>query len=420
MGHVRCEICHLKLPTSKSLISHYSRYHTKFKLAREILRLSLLNKIPKMFTKKNKNKTEKVSEHESKNIKQSQTLFVNDSVEILYRNNEIIIRDDKSSVDLEFSFNENSSETKENKFIPVNEEFTYKPVDKSVGEVNNNSVSNNKISSNSELRKLLKLKDRGAVLKMGLSTSSSSASSEDSLKKFSFRKKIRKRKDTREKTRHYKINITQMNNCESLDENTGSFYLCHCRNDNKITSDDCADLKIASDTESASDTGKNHNFNDLKVFCSKCGNGYRDENLLLDHMKIHETHCRVCNEIFPTEQLFKEHIQSHIFKVFVCHVCNYEFPLRHMLQKHFECHIEDSILESVIDMEEDYKVTPCSLPNMSYQTSINSILCYLGEHHDAFYNSNKVAKIHCDICFSEINYNEYESHLQRVHYIYNC
>lgn len=411
MGQVRCEICHLRLPTSKNLISHYQRGHSKQKLAREILKLSIFKNIPKILKKRSKYKTEQRSEIKYKDIKESETLFINDNVAILYRNNEIIIRDDKSSVDLEFSFDENSNETKENYFIPETEPNSKKQKDQ-LTEVNNNKISNNKHKSNDKL----KHKNREPIAKLLPNVSSSSASSEDSLKKFSFKKRIRKRRDSKDNARHYKINISRLKNCETLDESTGTFYRCHCRDNRKLEN---TDLKVASDTESASDTGRNHNFNDLKVFCSKCGNGYRDENLLMEHMKIHETHCRVCNEIFPTEQQFKQHIQSHMFKVFVCHICNYEFPMKPMLHKHFECHVEDSILESVVDMEEDYNITPCTIPNMSYQSSINSILCYLGDNHDIYYYSNKLAKVYCDICLSEIYYHEYESHMQSMHCIYS-
>lgn len=71
----------------------------------------------------------------------------------------------------------------------------------------------------------------------------------------------------------------------------GDFYYCTCRDDKeKICSNE---IKINSDTESASDTGKISNYNyNPKVFCSKCGNGYREESMLIEHMKIHETHCR--------------------------------------------------------------------------------------------------------------------------------
>ncbi|KAF7284599.1 hypothetical protein GWI33_021881 [Rhynchophorus ferrugineus] len=286
------------------------------------------------------------------------------------RDNELIIRDDKSSVDMEFSFDENSCDSKD--FI-VNGKSQYSKSEISHGQNMNNNIVD-QYNKNKTKCDIQKFKDF-------LQTSSSSASSEDLSKKFSFRKKIRKRRDTREKARHYKVNITRLNNNWSLHESTGEFYYCRCRDDQKKGCSN--DIKINSDTESASDTSKISNYNyNPKVFCSKCGNGYREESMLIEHMKIHETHCRVCNEIFPTEQTFKQHIQTHLFKVFVCHICNYEFPVKAMLHRHLDYHVEDSIMESVIDMEEDYNLTPCPMPNMNYQTSITNILHYLGDTND--------------------------------------
>jgi len=411
MGQVRCEICRSKLPTTKSLFSHYLNSHTKFKLARELFKLSISTKIPKILSKTKQNKTEKRSESRNSDNKKAETLFFNENIQILYRDNEIIIRDDRSSVDMEISFDENSSESKENHLATQKD----KAIEvKSVNEINNNLA----VANNSEFKEKLQYKTRYSTAKNGVNISSSSASSEDSLREFSFKKRIRKKKESKEnKSRHYKINITRSNDCKTLDEHTGSFYQCHCREDNKFL--DSTDLKLASDTESASDTGKNNSFNDPKVFCSKCGNGYRDESLLMEHMKIHETHCRVCNEIFPTEQSFKKHIQTHMFKVFVCHICNYEFPVKPMLHKHFECHMEDSILESVLDMEEDYNTAPLILISSSYKHSIGNILCYLGENQDMYYNSQPT-KVYCDICLCELFYSDYESHMQGTHCIYAC
>ncbi|KAL1494342.1 hypothetical protein ABEB36_009956 [Hypothenemus hampei] len=357
-----CGICYLRLPTLQILRNHYITKHSKLALAREILKLAIANTVPKVFAKKRKRK-----------IKTTETVFVDDSFQICCRENEIIIKDDKSSVDLEFSFDENSSETKENDYQ---------------SQINNNNNNNN----NKEFE---------------IITSSNSVSSEENSRKFTtLRKRQRKKRDG--KTKHYKVKLTRTKACESLNEITGKFYECHCRCDTKENT--FTELKLGSDTESASGTSPLI-FNDSKVFCSKCGNGYKDENLLREHMKIHETHCRVCNEIFPTEKLFKEHIQCHMFKVFMCHYCHFETPIKALLIQHSDSHIENSILDSVIDMEADYNVVPQVLTRPSYQESIANILCYL---NDTSYET----KVHCDICLCDMFFEEYENHMQNVHCIY--
>lgn len=209
MGHVRCEICRTRLPTYKILMCHYLSAHSKWKLARELLNLSVKNAVPKVFAKKRKTKTENGSESKPESNKKTEMVFANDSVQILYRDNEIIIRDDKSSVDMEFSFDENSNESKDNCFVLNNLQKTLE-----------DKANNNKPNKSNEV----KFESNESARKFALATSSSSASSEDSSKKFSFKKRIRKRRDMRDKTRHYKINITRMKNCESLNESTGRFY----------------------------------------------------------------------------------------------------------------------------------------------------------------------------------------------------
>ncbi|XP_066251513.1 uncharacterized protein [Euwallacea similis] len=424
MGQVRCEICRTRLPTQRSLKSHYLRGHSKLNLAREIFVQTLKNTVPKVYVNTLKRKTEQ----RSRNIipdptEKTETVFARDSVQILYRNNDIIIRDDKSSVDMEFSFDENSNDARDNCPVISSDLSTKNKKSSStlpVNLLNHKDVNNNRpISKGAQLKKLVTWQNQGTT-KLILNASSSSASSEDSLKKFSFNKKIKKRRGPRDKSRHYKINITRTKNCLSLDENTGTFYQCHCKQGQLLSKEapKIGLLKLTSDTESASDAGRVNAFNDIKVFCSKCGNGYKDEKLLIEHMKVHETHCRVCNEIFPTEQSFKEHIKAHIFKVFVCHLCNYEFPVKEMLQRHYESHVEDSVLDSVIDMEQEYSLRPCPLSSLPHQESISNILYFLTSDNDLY--GSQIPKIRCDICLNEVFYSDYESHMQNVHRIYGC
>ncbi|KAJ8926516.1 hypothetical protein NQ314_021118 [Rhamnusium bicolor] len=155
---------------------------------------------------------------------------------------------------------------------------------------------------------------------------------------------------------------------------------------------------------------------DTKIFCNKCGSGYNSARELSDHMQVHETFCRLCNESFPNEFIFREHMRLHIFKVFMCHVCHREFAFKELLQVHFECHVEDRTFETVLDMEEEYKIHRYNFMSMNYSSSINSILCFLSESHDFYYYSHKFMKIICDICFHEVFICDYEQHLQSVHY----
>ncbi|CAH1129062.1 unnamed protein product [Ceutorhynchus assimilis] len=337
---MRCEICRKWLPTMKKLLFHYVRQHSKIILAGELMKLNSKSAVPRTKIKKLRKITA--------NNKRSETIFANDNVQILCRNNEIIIRDDKSFIDMEFSFDDNNNNN----------------TNTLIEEENNNQPK--------EFKKLLTFRTKKPTT---ITTPPSSASSEDCFKQFQFKKRIKRKRDTR----NYKINITRSKNYHSLNENTGVFYLCHCRKDNEMKIED--DIKLTSDTESASETGPS-----LTAFCTNCGNGYENDNLLSQHMKIYKTYCGVCNKIFPTEELFKEHVETHKLKIFVCHICNQEFHTKDILYKHFETHVEDSLLESVVDMEEKYNVVPQNVPDADHQ--------------------------------KEVFYGEYESHVQNMHTIY--
>ncbi|XP_050298307.1 PR domain zinc finger protein 15-like [Anthonomus grandis grandis] len=389
----RCGLCLAWMPSLQILKMHLIAGHSKVQLAREYLKLYIRQIFPKMFTKKRQNaKKEAKYDNDVFDAEKTETVFANESVQILCRDNDIIIRDDKSSVDMEFSFDENSSD------------------------MATNIKSNNNINSeNWPNKKLLRLKkDENTGMKFEVTTSSSSASSEDhSNNKFSFKKRIRKRRNTRDSTRHYKINISRSSN--AFNNINADVSQCDKKPNKKIFTEN---PKLASDTESASDTGRSYR----KLFyCHVCGNGYKDCKLLLEHLQVHENRCKLCNEMLATREQYREHLQSHLFKIFVCHLCNYEFPLKHLLHKHLDSHIEDSVLESVIDMEEEYKASPCRLSsNAPYECSINSIMCYLlGDNFYRDANSNILShKIFCDICFTEVYKVDYHTHMQTVHCVY--
>ncbi|XP_023310372.1 zinc finger protein 560-like [Anoplophora glabripennis] len=311
MYTVRCSICRQQMPTLKLLISHYLTSHSKLKIIKQVLKYSILQSTPSLFKHKYKSK-----------MRKTETLYLNENIHILCSQNEIIIGDNKSNVDMEFSFDENSNEIL---VIPH----------------------------------------------------------------------LRLQKTAWKTYRHYHINITKLKNQQTLDEKSGEFYMCHCR-ENVVISP-----------------------METKIFCQKCGSGYNTENDLMNHMQVHETFCRLCNEYFPNEYVFKEHMRLHIFKVYMCHVCGREFPFRELLQVHFECHVEDRTFETVLDMEEDYRIHRYSFMNMNYNSSINSILCYLSESHDIYYYSYKFMKVICEFCFNEVFLFDYEQHLQNVHYTFS-
>lgn len=332
----------------------------------------------------------------------TETLYLNENIHILCSQNEIIIGDNKSNVDMEFSFDENSSESKENCYVPLKDG-------------NGNIIPKKKIKLNkSNIKSKANFNSRN----------SPSASSEDSNENPQVvKRKIKRKKDVLTKTRHYRINITKLKDQQTLDEKSGEFYMCHCRE--KYNKDQAvlqrSDLRIiTSDTESCSDNSKSVSLPmvDTKIFCNKCGSGYNTYNDLVNHMQVHETFCRLCKEYFPNEYVFKEHMRLHIFKVYMCHVCGREFSFRELLQVHFECHVEDRTFETVLDMEEDYQIHRYNFMNMNYNHSINSILCYLSENHDIYYYSYKFMKVVCEICFHEVFLSDYEQHLQNVHFAY--
>ncbi|KAH1025371.1 zinc finger and BTB domain-containing protein 24-like [Dendroctonus ponderosae] len=398
----RCEICRKKLSTYQRLIWHYVSDHSKFQLAREILKLSISNIMPKSLGKRRKLVTSNPCLQSGK----IETLFSNDSVQILYQNNDIIIRDDKSTIDMEFSFDEISDDSRE---VCITEpKFDKQFIVNKQDKLNNNKIAKKRLESVTVT----------TIENATNPASSSSTSSEDSPKTFSFKQRIKRKRDTRDKGRHYKVNITRSKNCGFLDETSGKYFECHC----KGTTEDpfeSTKMKSESDTESASETGKMSYFNDAKVFCRNCGNDYMEESLLSQHAKVHENQCRVCNEIFQTEGAYKIH-QSHTFLVFVCHICSYEFPAKHFLEKHLEAHLEHSIFESVIDMEQDYNRKQYTMPSISYERCISSIITYLEKTDGPKYTSSTsgMSSVNCAICFTEMSRYDFHTHMQNVHRIY--
>lgn len=324
----------------------------------------------------------------SRKLPRTKTLYLNENFHILCSQNEVIIGDSQNRVNSLFSF-----------------DYSSKKKIKKVATLSKEKKKNIQTKNEIQLRCNSDYSSRSSV------------SSERSNGSSKVKRKVKRKNQSLSK--YYHINITKLQNTRSLDDQTGEFYTCECRVKSKRSKlVKRADLRIiTSDTESCSDTGKTmfHAVADTRLFCTKCGNGYKTKNDLTEHMYIHETFCRLCNTSFMTEYMFREHMRLHIFKVYLCHICNAEFSFKNLFYKHFESHIEERTLETVLDMEEDYKILQCNLLNMNYNTSINSILCFLNEYPDINYYASRFFKIKCDLCRNEVMRCDYEKHLEIVH-----
>nr|XP_023022293.1 uncharacterized protein LOC111510603 [Leptinotarsa decemlineata]XP_023022294.1 uncharacterized protein LOC111510603 [Leptinotarsa decemlineata] len=397
MNLVCCLICRQQMQTLKSLTAHYLKDHSKFKIVKQLLKVSLSRGTPLITKHRNTGNLSKSPKKIRKKIQlgsnslHTETLYLTDNIRILCGQNEIIIGDTKSNIDMEFSFDEYSKEYS----VP------------SIDDEGNIATSD----CDAEVLPSAKYKERCLT---------STSSEESAANSKNFKKKMKRKKVIRSKMSHYCIDISKMQDLQSLDEKNGYFYTCHCRKKSfkKHDISQKTDLRIiTSDTESCSDTSKNSIMPiiDTKIFCSKCGSGYKTETELENHMYVHESFCRLCNISFPCEFSFKQHMQLHIFRIFVCHICFTECPSREMLLRHFDFHMEDHTFETVIDMEEDYKTYRYNFMNKSYHCSINNIICFLSDRSDFYYCSYKLSKCVCSICHKEVHLYDYERHIQLCH-----
>lgn len=373
MKVVRCLVCRRKMPTLKYLNNHYLKDHSKVRIVKFLMKFSFLQN--NLFMRKHKKVKQTKYEHDSK------TMYMNSNFKIVYGTKEIMIADSDEKMELQVGklttdCNEELSSTKEN----------IKPNDLDVSKATSGYCSDTPAaSSDSSSTPLMVTK-----------------------------KKIRRRKT--KKNGYYQINITKIKNEQSLSEENGQFYICHCRESNNNMSKFMkkSDLRVlTSDTESCSDTGKQFFMPiiETKMFCKKCGSGYKTATELDDHMSIHDTVCNLCNITFSDEFVYKEHMRLHVVKLFLCHVCKEEFPSKELLCNHFEQHVASRILENVLDMEDDYGVTYAPRPQMNYSDSISNIICYLKDGYD-------LMKIVCDICGLEVFVCDYEQHIQSTHCLF--
>lgn len=192
----------------------------------------------------------------------------------------------------------------------------------------------------------------------------------------------------------------------SLNEHTGEFYECHCRKNSYI--------KTSSDTDSCSDSLKWY-------YCNSCGNGYNSTTELIEHEKQHQFTCNFCNENVPVDKS-REHLDKHIIRLFVCHICSFEFISKGLLDSHLNHHYEQTVLETVLGLEQDYCNNMSQyhgfrsfLSGTDYQTSMNNILFYLASPHDLYFSRKMFMNIKCEVCGQDCFLWEYERHLKMFH-----
>ncbi|XP_057667778.1 zinc finger protein weckle-like isoform X1 [Diorhabda carinulata] len=367
---VRCLICLLQFSKLKKLFIHYWRWHKKNKIIHKLLEASACSLIKFHQTTKRLVKSDLkkcCKKYNTFNIKDlpTESLVLSENIRIFCGQDEIIrIGDNKHSVKL--SFEDDQNESKEICCLAIKDL-------ESIAESSNKKLTVNK----KKLRK----------------------------KKIIRKKKINSEDIVVKKEPIFEIHATKLKEPVSpvIFENGNETYE---KNESRL---------VTSDTESCSETSKNSKIEDSKLFCPKCGSGYKTENELSEHLYIHEPFCRLCNTWFPDEFIFKQHMQLHKIRIFACHLCSAEFAFKEMLFKHFDCHAEDRLFDDILDMEQEYKTFPFSFVNNNYNTSINSILCYLKDRPNYYYYNYKFMKTICDICYKEVLVPEYEAHLQIFH-----
>ncbi|CAH1967513.1 unnamed protein product [Acanthoscelides obtectus] len=180
----RCTIC-LQKQSLNLLMKHYKKCHSKVNIARQLIKNSIVQSVPKMFSRKKWAKTKIPTNSEKLEIRDNatKTLYLNDSVQLLCGKNNIIIGDGRNAFDLELTFNDSAGEWKE-------------------------TVKTEEATEEADTSK-------------GYHSYSPSASSEDSHFSLKVQKKrIKRKKASMKKLGYYCINITQLDKQTSLDERT--------------------------------------------------------------------------------------------------------------------------------------------------------------------------------------------------------
>lgn len=342
MVRVRCSICRKHFLNIKRLRKHYLLGHSKYNIVHKLLNASIIQSVPKAFIKKRmKTRKECVNNPTGTNVINMSDFLVT------YNDTVINISNKTNSIELQLSIEQDNNN-------------------------NPSVVSNDKniIATRSKTKEMARLQE--------------TANEKPILKP-------------------YRINVTKLHENLSLNHCSGTFYVCHCR-------DNCPETVTSSDTESTSESPPEFIMN-----CVECVRQFRSQVEYDEHMREYHS-CRGCQEVFPTKALLQEHVFSHIVRLYVCYICNEECFHKEVLKRHLDRHLFDSTLETVLDLENDYRVQRYNFTsNTGYMESLNNIMFYLGDGQDFHQHHQKYQKIICEICYQEMFASDYLQHLQIMH-----
>lgn len=236
---------------------------------------------------------------------------------------------------------------------------------------------------------------------------------------------------------------TVTKNNSSLNEKSGSFYICHCmehaqdscrinpkrqssvtdfikkiKMENPITCTNapiskfnnlCPSIQEGNYDKQTCSNVKCEN-NSKGHYCKTCGNNYNSTTEMYEHMQSHHFKCHMCNNVFLYENDYMSHMQSHLLKVFVCHFCRREFGQKTTLVQHLDAHFENEFYDNVLALEEEYKV---AIYNRSLRENFNTNNSYY--YYERPESLNKYS-FECDYChITFYDFNDYQMHW-RTHY----
>lgn len=124
MRPVRCSVCRRRYININKLIAHVYTKHSKFSIIKYLIKKDVFSTTPNLFSKNRYSYANTFTKRVNinSNSKETETMYLSDDFHILCGQNQVIIGDTRSSVDMEFSFDESSCHTqyyknKQNKHI---------------------------------------------------------------------------------------------------------------------------------------------------------------------------------------------------------------------------------------------------------------------------------------------------------------
>ncbi|CAH0559230.1 unnamed protein product [Brassicogethes aeneus] len=123
-----------------------------------------------------------------------------------------------------------------------------------------------------------------------------------------------------------------------------------------------------------------HNItNDLRHRCTTCNEAFPNEFKYTEHLKIHPLECRICGKLFYRKQNFQLHMKRHLgLKPFKCELCNKSFVTKQKHDEHKNTHTGDAPIK-------------CSLCNETFRRHSN-LIQHRNRHH---FNLKKVKDYIC-------------------------